>query len=123
VHSKELIDMKRILTAAMVAFVLAAVVHAQAKMSGKWQGETKNGSQILLDVKLTETTLTGTLTVDGEPYTISDGKVAKTKFTFTATAKAEAFAGELAEDQITIWMEKRGPSSAAVLKRVKSDKK
>jgi hypothetical protein len=115
--------MARILTAATLAFLLAAVVHAQAKMSGKWQGETKSGSQILLDVKLTETTMTGTLTVDGDPFPISDGKVAKTKFTFTATAKPEAFAGELGADQITIWIEKRGPSTAAVLKRVKSDKK
>ena len=113
--------MNRMLTGTMLALVLSAVLHAQATVTGKWQGETKNGSQIVLDVKAAKTELTGTLTVDGEPNAISEGKL--TKDTFTFTARAEAFAGKLADDQITIWMEKRGPSSAAVLKRVKSEKK
>ena len=111
----------RILTGATLGLVLAAAVHAQATLTGKWQGETKNGSQIVLEVKAAKTELTGTLTVDGEPNTISEGKVTKDSFTFTALR--DSFAGRFADDQITIWMEKRGPSSAAVLKRVKSDKK
>lgn len=113
--------MKKILTGATLALVLAAVVHAQATVTGKWQGETKGGSQVVLDVKAIKTELTGTLTVDGEPNAISEGKMTKDAFTFTVLR--DAFAGKFADDQITIWMEKRGPESAAVLKRVKSDKK
>ena len=118
--------MKRILASITIAVVLAAVVHAQAQLSGKWEGETKSGSPIVLDVKATETALTGTLTVDGKPTTIDDGKVSKNKFTFNATIDdgggrnhMEGFTGELAGDQITLSLDKQGPSSAAVLKRVK----
>jgi hypothetical protein len=119
--------MNRILTGTTLALVLAAVVHAQAKMTGKWQGETRSGSQLVLDLKATETTLTGTLTVDGHPATIADGKVSKNRFTFNATFDdgggrnhTEGLTGELAGDQITIWLDQQGPSSAAVLKRVKN---
>ena len=118
--------MKRILASITIAVVLAAVVHAQAKLSGKWEGETKSGSPIVLDVKATETALTGTLTVDGKPTTIDDGKVTKNRFTFNATIDdgggrnhTEGFTGELAGDQITLWLDQQGPSSGAVLKRVK----
>jgi hypothetical protein len=48
-------------------------------------GETKNGSQIVLDLTAKETALTGTLTRNGEPTTITDGKVSKNTFTFKAT--------------------------------------
>jgi hypothetical protein len=109
--------MRRILTGAAIALLFVAVVHAQSKITGKWQGETKGGSQIVLDVKATATALTGTLTVDGEPNAISEGKVSKNRFTFKA--RSEDFTGELAQDQLSVWMDKRGPSSAAVLKRAK----
>ena len=69
--------MTRIFTGTVLAFALAALVQAQAGVTGKWQGETKNGSQIVLDVKAAKTELTGTLTVDGEPNAISEGKLAK----------------------------------------------
>ncbi len=113
--------MKRILTATTIAFVLAAVVYAQAAMTGKWQGETKNGAQIVLDLTANKTALTGTLTRNGESAAIADGKVSKNTLTFKATlgAQTEGFTGELAGDQITIWMDRRGAPSAVVLKRVK----
>jgi hypothetical protein len=118
--------MKRILTSIALALVLAVVVHAQAKMTGKWQGETKSGTPIVLDLKATDTALTGTLTVEGKPAEIADGKVSKNTFTFNATIDdgggrhhMEGFAGELAGDQITIWLDQQGHSSDAVLKRVK----
>ena len=76
--------MKRVLTSATIALVLAAAVHAQATLTGKWQGETQNGSQIVLDLTAIETTLTGTLTRNGEPTTITDGKVSNNSFTFKA---------------------------------------
>jgi hypothetical protein len=34
--------MKRILTATLLAIVLVAVVHAQATLTGKWEGKTKH---------------------------------------------------------------------------------
>ena len=118
--------MKSILTSIALSLLLTAVVHAQAKLTGKWEGETKSGSPVVLDVKATETTLTGTLTVDGKPATIADGKVSKNTFTFQATfdeggsrSHTEGLTGELAGDQITIWLDKQGHSSDAILKRVK----
>ena len=114
--------MKKILTGATIAFVLAAVVYAQAAMTGKWQGETKNGAQIVLHLNANKTSLTGTLTRNGESAAIADGKVSKNTLTFKATLgdQTEGFTGELAGDQLTIWLDRRGPSSAAVLKRVKN---
>jgi hypothetical protein len=118
--------MKSILTSITLALLLTAVVHAQAKLTGKWEGETKSGSPVVLDLRATETAATGTLTVDGKPTTIDDGKVSKNGFTFNATiddgggrSHIEGFTGELAGDQITLWLDQQGPSSGAVLKRVK----
>jgi hypothetical protein len=118
--------MKRILTGITIAAVLAAVVHAQAKLTGTWAGETKSGSPIVLDLRATDTALSGTLTVDGKPATMADGKVSKNTFTFQATfdegggrSHTEGLTGELAGDQITLWLDQQGHSSDAILKRVK----
>jgi hypothetical protein len=119
------ITMKTILTGITIALVFP-VVQAQGGLTGKWAGETKSGSPIVLDVKATETALSGTLTVDGKPATIADGKVSKNTFTFQATfdegggrSHTEGLTGELAGDQITIWLDQQGHSSDAVLKRIK----
>ena len=109
---------KRLLAGAAIALALAALVRAESTLTGKWQGETKIGTRVLLDVKATDTALTGTLTVDGQPFTISSGKVVKNTFTFTANDTG--FSGELVDDQINIWMDSRGRDSTAVLTRVKS---
>ena len=113
--------MKRILTGATLALMLAAVLHAQAKLTGQWEGETRNGMQLVLDLTATETELTGTLTRSGHPSTITDGKVSKNTFTFRATLEGqmEGFSGELAEGQIKFWPDRMGPERATVLKRVK----
>lgn len=118
--------MKKVLTSIAIAAVLAAVVHAQSKLTGKWAGESKSGSPIVLDLKATETTVSGTLTVDGKPATIADGKVSKNTFTFQATfdegrarSHTEGLTGELAGDQMTLWLDQQGHSTDAVLKRVK----
>jgi hypothetical protein len=115
------INMKRILTAAMIALVLAALVHAHAGLTGKWQGQTPNGFELVLDLTAKETALTGTLTRDGQPTTITDGKVSKNTFTFKATLndQTEGFTGELDGDQITVWLDRQGRERAAILKRVK----
>jgi len=116
------ITMNRILTSITIAVVLAAVVHAEAKLTGKWEGETKSGSPVVLDVKATKTALTGTLTVDGKPATIADGKVSKNTFTFKATIndQTEGFSGELTGDQLKVWLDRQGASRAAVLQRAKN---
>lgn len=113
--------MKRILTGTTIALVLAAVVHAQAGLTGKWEGKTKSGSQVALDLTAKKTTLTGTLTQNGQPMPIEDGKVSKNTFTFNVTLgdRTEGFSGKLAGDEMTVWIDRRGPESAAVLKRVK----
>ncbi len=113
--------MNRTLIGTMMALALAAGVHAEAALTGKWQGETPNGAEIVLDLTATETALTGTLTRNGQPSTITDGKVSKNTFTFKATIsdQTEGFTGELAGDEMKVWLDRQGPERAAVLKRVK----
>lgn len=114
--------MKRILTATMVTLALAAVIHAQAALTGKWQGETRNGSHIVLDLTATEEALTGTLTRNDQTVTITDGKVSKNTFTFKATIndQTEAFTGKPDGDDLKVWLDRQGPDCAVVLKRVKN---
>ena len=114
--------MKRILTGTTIALVLAAAVYAQGGLSGKWEGETPNGAQLVLDLTATETALNGTFTRNGQPARIADGKVSKNTFTFKATLgdQTEGFTGELAGDQITVWLDRQGRERAAVLKRIKN---
>lgn len=115
------ITMNRILTGTLIALMWAAVVHAQTAITGKWQGETKSGSQVALDLTATKTTLTGTITQNGQTLPIADGTVSKDTFTFNVTLgdRTEGFTGKLAGDEITVRIDRRGPESAAVLKRVK----
>ena len=113
--------MKRMLTGTMIAFALAAVVLAQSAVTGKWEGETSSGSRIVLDLTVTEMTLTGTFTRNDQSSAIADGKVSKNKLTFKAMIRdqKEGFTGELAGDQITIWQDS-APSKTVILKRVKN---
>jgi hypothetical protein len=112
--------MKRILTAATLALVFVAGVYTRAALTGKWQGETKSGVTIILDLTSVKTALTGTLTYNGQPSTITDGEVSKNTFTFKATIddQIEGFSGELDGDQITFWPNRLGRQRATVLKRV-----
>jgi hypothetical protein len=74
----------------------------------------------VLDLTATETALTGTLTRDGQPAKITDGKVSKKSFTFKATLgdQTEGFTGGFDGDQITVWMDRQGPAGTVILKRV-----
>lgn len=116
--------MMKVFFGAAVLIVVAVVAHAQAALTGKWQGESPNGSQVMLEVKATETALTGTLAVDGQRLPLVDGKLSKNTFTFKVMLppndQTQEFNGELAQDQVKLWMDRRGPSSAAILTRVKS---
>jgi hypothetical protein len=99
----------------------AMAAQTQATLAGKWRGETRNGSAIALDLAVKDATLTGTFTRSDVSTPISDGKVSKNTFTFKANVQdqAEEFSGELAGDELRIWLERQGPTRAIVLKRVK----
>lgn len=90
-------------------------------LTGKWQGKTPNGADLVLDLTATDKKLTGTLTRDAETTTITDGTVSGNTFAFKATlnGQTETFTGELAADVIKVWLDRQGPEKAAVLKRVK----
>lgn len=113
--------MKSVFTSSVVAVLLATAVYAAPALTGKWEGTTANGAQVVLDLTATETTVAGTLTRNGETFKISDGKVSKNTFTFKVTLndKPEGLTGELAGDEIKVSMDSRGPESTIVLKRVK----
>jgi hypothetical protein len=112
--------MKTVLSIAALALAVA-VTHAQTTLTGKWQGETNSGSAIVLDVTVKGTELTGTFSRNDQSAPITEGKVEKHAFTFKSTIRDQTvvFSGEVAGDDIKIWMDQQGPSAAIVLKRVK----
>jgi hypothetical protein len=112
--------MKTFLTGIMIALVWAATVHAEAPITGKWQGKTPNGFELELDLSATKTALTGTFIRNGQATDISGGKVSQNTFTFKATLNDQTtgFTGEIEGNQIKLWMDRQGPSAAAVLKRI-----
>ena len=113
--------MKKYLSIAALFLVVTAVAYAQATLTGKWQGETRSGTPIVLDITAKSDVLTGTLTRSEQSAPIAEGKVAKNTFTFKTTINEQtvAFSGELAGEDIKIWMDQQGPERAVVLKRVK----
>jgi hypothetical protein len=113
--------MNRLLTVAATVLVFAGVTHAQATLTGKWQGETNNGSSIVLDLTVKGEALTGTFTRNEQSAPITEGQAAKNAFSFKATVNEQAvgFSGELAGQDVKIWMDQQGPERAIVLKRVK----
>ena len=109
---------------AVIAAILlfAALVPAQGAIAGKWQGETDNGAQIVLELTVKGTALTGTFARRGQAAAIEDGKVSKNTLTFRVKVgdQTEALTGEVAGDQIRLWLDRQGPSGAVVLARVKN---
>jgi hypothetical protein len=107
--------------AAAIALMYALSGQAQGTVTGKWQGETANGASILLDLTVKGTSLTGTMTRNGERIPLSDGQVSKNTFTFKAkvSEEAEGFSGELTGDELKVWLDRQGAARAIVLKRVK----
>src|SRR5687767_14912075 len=110
--------MTRYRSIAAMLLIGTTVAYAQPGLTGKWQGETQSGSTIVLDITVKGAELTGTFTRNEQAGPISEGKVAKNAFTFKATVndQAVAFSGELAGDDIKIWMDQQGPARAIVLK-------
>ena len=56
---------------------LTVLAQAQHALNGAWQGETRNGSAIVLTLDVKGDALTGTLARNGEPTAIADGKVSE----------------------------------------------
>ena len=109
----------------LIPMVMALVLSmpgagAQSPITGKWQGQTPNGFPLELDLTATGQALTGTFTRDGQAFAIADGKVSKNTVTFKVTMneQTEGFTGEVDGDQLKVWLDRQGPSMAAVLKRV-----
>src|SRR4051812_45358082 len=114
--------MRTLLSVAAGLVLLVTTLPAQGDITGKWRGETRNGTELVLDLVAKGTALTGTLARNGQSVPIRDGKVSKQTLTFKAVLndQTEGFSGELKGDQLEIWMDRLGPPSTAVLERVKS---
>ena len=112
--------MSRFASVSVIVLTCATVTNAQATLTGQWQGETRAGSAIVLDLAVKGTVLTGTLTRNGESTPL-EGTVSKNTFTFKAKIndQTEGFSGELTGDELRVWLDRQGPSRAAVLQRVK----
>jgi hypothetical protein len=120
--------MTRIFACAVIALVLNAGIQGQDVLNGKWQGETPNGAQLELDIAVKKAALVGTLTRNAQPTPIVDGRVTKKGDKPTVTFKAtlndqtESFTGEVEGDQMKVWLDRQGPETAVVLKRLKANK-
>jgi len=110
---------RKALNVLLVVLLLCVMAQAQTDLSGKWTETTPSGLNAELDVKATETSMTGTFTVRGRPLTISDAKVTKNTFTFKAALEGqpEGFSGELNGDSMVLWRDKNGKVDAVTLKR------
>jgi uncharacterized protein YfiM (DUF2279 family) len=113
--------MRQRLAAIGSAILLAAVVQAQDRLTGRWQGTTQNGFEVVLELEAAKTTLTGTLTRNGQTSTLQDGRISEDTFTFKATlgAETESFTGRHDGDEIRVWLDRQGPERAVRLTRVK----
>jgi hypothetical protein len=105
----------------VVTLVCAAcvVLHAQAGLTGKWEGTTGTGRRVVLDVRVKGKQLTGTFTLGQQSADITEGKVEGKTFSFKATMddRAVAFDGRLDGEQVELT-----PQAAArpvTLKRAK----
>ncbi len=105
----------------LLIVTLTAGIHAQGTLNGRWEGETRGGASIILMLSVEGTVLTGTLVRNGRSATIADGKVSDNRFSFKATIndQTEGFSGELAGDEIRIWLDRQGESTAIVLRRAR----
>ena len=113
--------MTRLIAAAAVLVLAGVMTLTQSALTGKWQGTTPNGAKLRLDLTATDTAVSGTLTRNDQTVKITDGKVKDKTFTFKATLEdqPDSFSGEVAGDEVRIWLDRRGPDSAITLTRTK----
>lgn len=114
--------MKKAAITTILLLAFPVMLCAQTGLTGKWQGKTPMGSDLVLDLSVEKETLTGTLTINGETETITDGKVSKNMFTFKVTHDNQTigFTGEFGRDEIKLWPDWGGAARAEVLMRAKS---
>jgi hypothetical protein len=119
------IVMTRLTGTLALALTLSMLLHAQGALTGEWHGQTPSGASILMALTANGSALTGTMTVGPQKSAIESGKVSKNTFAFSVAmgGGTEAFTGEVAGDEIRMWMDDRGPSTAITLKRVKPAQK
>lgn len=112
---------RRIALGALVLSLAGIMAGAQSGLSGTWEGETRNGTTIVLTLVVKDTALTGSLTRNEETVTLQEGTVAKNTFAFKATlgGQVEGFSGELAGAEIKIWLDRQGAERAIMLHRAK----
>jgi hypothetical protein len=94
---------------------------ATTSLTGRWQGQTPNGTSLTMDLVEKDQVLTGTLDREGEAAPITNGKISKNTFTFTSTlaGQTETIEGTVENNDMKAWLARQGPERAAVLKRVK----
>ena len=111
--------MKKIAATTVLCLALPIMLSAQTGLTGRWQGKTPMGSDVLLDLSVEQEALSGTLTIRGESEPITDGKASKNTFSFKVThdGQTQAFTGEFGGNEIKVWTDRGGSASAAVLKR------
>ena len=117
--------MKNACRAALIAVMLCLSVHAQQALSGAWEGTTPGRQSVRLELTATGAALTGTMIVGGQKATLENGKTSKNTFSFTVTMEGgtEGFSGEVAGDQLKMWMDDRGPAAAITLTRSTASQK
>ena len=115
------ISLKTLKLLAILAIPLAILLHAQTPITGKWQGTTRNGAQIVLNLKAADGALTGTINREGQVSTITEGKVSKATITFKAILgeQTESLTGELDGEHLKVWLDRQDRDAAVVFSRVK----
>ena len=100
-----------------LAIACAVFVSGQSPLAGTWEGETAQGRLVSLVLAVKGETLTGTITIDRQPVTISDGKVTGTTFSFKGSldGNTRSFTGELVKDEIRLTPD--GGRAPAILRR------
>jgi hypothetical protein len=109
----------RPLILSVVCVFCVAVTHGQATLTGRWEGSTNLGRQVVLDVKASDQQLTGTFVLDKQSAEIRDGKTAGKTFSFAVSlgGRTASFTGEVTDDSMELTPQ--GGAAPVVLKRVK----
>jgi hypothetical protein len=112
---------RKLLAGAILVFGLTAVLPAQADITGKWQGATRAGTPVVLNLKSSRGVLTGTVTRGDQTSEITEGKLVKATFTFKTMLgeQTEALTGEVDGAQLKIWLDRQGREGTVVFDRVK----
>jgi hypothetical protein len=104
-----------------LVLILSASAYAQSEVTGKWQGTTRNGMEVVLDLKAVDGELTGTVTRADQRSPITEGKISKGKLTFKTVLgdQTETLSGELTGEQLKVWLDRQGPEGAVTFSRVR----